>query len=439
MTPSEFPPSSKPDIAQSSHSPYVREGNTVRHSHDAFSPEQPHYLKLIVDNAAALRRDKALTLWGMGISGLSHIAVVGLFVLAYLLLDMFNWRFSLFELPDLTLNRRTEIEYVIVNNRLPEIPRDPKTKNRAEVASRAGGIRQKRPVASEAQRQAGGAPSALRQAQSAASGEQAVREATPPVVISPSRQPNETSSRGSSSASTTPRTNSAASSTTPVKEAAPTPSKSSKAGKVAGTPKKQAVVRKPSGGAIAPGSASPKKEAATDIGWDDAPGPIMTQPAGGGATRGNTGSKSGGAKRIGSGGQGNSQSQPASAANVKGAGGNGALNTGAGGNGGGGLAGVDALPEPDMSGYISNVRNRVARNWNRPQTEGSKTAIFAITLSRSGGLISANLITSSGVDLFDQKARAAITAGAPFGSVPAGFRGSNVTIQFSFSETVSGG
>lgn len=430
-------------MAQKLYSFSETEGNTARDSERY--PASPHsttpredYLKLVVDDAVRLRQEKPLTWLGMGISGLSHVAVVALLILAFLLVDMLNWRFSLFELPELELNRPTEIEYVIVQNRKPEPPRNPKTTNRAEVASRSGGPKTKKSVQSEAQQAAGGKPSVARQAQQQGGGQPTPETRNAPVVA-----PRQNTTPAGAAPKSQPAPKARASQPAAVTQ----PASANKAQSPSTTAKKQAQtapktigVAKPTGSKPVGGSTAPKQESENNnIAWD-APDPIVSSPTtgGSGGGSGSSASASGGsAKRVSTGAGNGTSNQPASAANVKGSGGSGALNSSASGGGGGGLAGVDALPEPDMSPYINNVNSRIRRNWVRPESSpAGSVASFKLRISRSGALLSSSLTRSSGDPLFDSKAKAAIQAGAPFGAVPAAFRGSSVDIDFTF--TVNG-
>jgi hypothetical protein len=419
------------------------DGNTAREtpapkgaSHQ--DPFEQSYLKLVVEDATRLRHEKPITLMGMGASGLSHLAVIGLFVLGYLLIEMFNWQFSLFKLPDLELNRQTEIEYVIVQNRKPEPPKDPNTKNRAEVASKSGGAKTNTTVQSEAQQAAGGKPSVAQQAQQQG-GAQSAPAQQEVTVIAPNPSSSRSTTKSSSKNQAQPKAATSSSASTPTPDTSTQKAQSpSTTGRKTTTPTPKTIgVSKPKANKASGGSPAPKTESDdNNIAWD-APGPILSSPNSGGSGGTGAASSGGGAKRVSTGSGNSSSNQPASAANVKGSGGSGALNSSASGGGGGGLAGVDALPEPDMSPYINNVNNRIRRNWVRPESSpAGSVASFKIRISRSGGLMSSALTRSSGDSLFDTKAKAAISAGAPFGAVPANFRGSSVDIDFTF--TVNG-
>jgi len=393
----------------------------------------PEHVQLVLQDAQSTKREAPVTWMGMGLSSIVHIGIVLALVIGFILIDLFNFDFKMFDLPEINLNKQTTLEYVIVNNTRPETSLDKKTKNRAEVASRSGGVKTKATVKSEVQTRAGGKASQAQQAQRAGTPTQAVA----PVQTQPQTQPQTQSQRQQQATpqkqtATTPQSTSKSSpapkAATSQKATSPKPSTK----KATTTNKAPIAVNKPSAKAPASGSSKPKTES-NDIGWDD-PGPILSKPSSSSGGSGSSSASSGGPARVGSSSAGgnSTQNRAASSANVSGAGGSGNLNSSARSGGGGGLAGVDALPEPDMSPYIANVNAKIRRNWSPPEVASSIKAVYVLRISRSGSLTSLRMKSSSGNANFDAIARSAAQTSAPFPSLPTGFRGQFVDIEFFF-------
>jgi periplasmic protein TonB len=393
--------------------PFTTSGTNAIHAKNTL----PAYLQLVLQDGQAIAKEAPVTWGGMGLSTMVHLGVIILLVVGFILVDLFNWEFKLLDLPELSLNKPTQLEYVIVNNTRPETPRDKATKNRADVASRSGGVKTKQPVQSEAQSRAGGQPSPSQQATRA--GTPAKSVAPPTKQSTPQKATPQKAVAKSATSTPAPKRS------TPTKAQSPSPSTK----KAPVTKKAPIAVTKPT--ATTPSSGGSSKPAAqgNDIGWDE-PGPILTAPS---SSSGGSGSSSGPARVATTSGGGNAaQNRAASSANVKGAGGSGNLSSSTRGGGGGGLAGVDALPEPDMSPYIAQVNSRIRRNWSTPDAPKSTLIIYTLRISRGGQLVGLSLKKTSGNATYDQVAQAAVRASSPFPALPAGFKGQTLDIDFYF-------
>ncbi|MFN7311426.1 MAG: TonB C-terminal domain-containing protein, partial [Vampirovibrionales bacterium] len=339
----------------------------------------PDYLQAVIEDVSQAKKDAALNGENLGRSALSHVGLVLLLLCFLTVSSLLGLNFNEVTPPELAIDKQTPIEFVIVNNTTPETPRNPQTRNRAKVASRSGGVKTQSQNKREATQSSGGRPSVAQSAQ-----------------------------RQGSKAPT------------PTQDAAPKAEKPAKSQKpwwqVEAPTKKRPIGVKKASAPTASGGGSPQSKSPAGQGDDDlAP---LTKPASTGGGKG-----TGSATRIKSTNVGNGErNQVATATSVKGAGGNGKFSSKGQNGGGGGLAGVDAVVDVDMSPYISNVQRRIYRNW-RPSLElSSLTSEYTLVISRTGALVNYRLKRSSGNALFEQLASSAITA-TTFPPLPAGYRG----------------
>jgi colicin import membrane protein len=350
----------------------------------------PDYLQAVMDDVQTAKKEGVLTAESLGQSTLTHVIVLLLLFLAVILSATFGWKLPEVLPPPLPMDQQTQIEFVVVNNTRPETPRDLKTRNRAKVNSRSGGVRSTE-TPREAQNSSGGRPTRSQMPSSKGNG----------AVGSTSEAP------------------------------APKAEKDQKARKSwwsKESPSKTApiAVKKPTG-TTAPAGGSPNAKSSQGEGDDELLAPVKKPTS----SSGGTGKAS--ATRVQKNGTGTGdQNRAASAGNVKGAGGTGNLSSAAKSGGGGGPDGVDALVDIDMSPYISQVQRRISRNWIPAGELSSLTSEYTLTISRSGELLNYRIKRSSGNALFEQKAVAAIVASAPFPRLPDGYKGSSIIIDYYF-------
>ena len=80
------------------------------------------------------------------------------------------------------------------------------------------------------------------------------------------------------------------------------------------------------------------------------------------------------------------------------------------------------IPDPRYREYFNIVRERIRSRWIYPPEAGKAgvegTAGLAFEIAKDGGLVDVRLSTSSGSEVLDQAALAAVRAGMPFPPVP---------------------
>ena len=345
----------------------------------------------------------------LAISTALHPAVVFLIWFVILVLTLLGIDLALFKKPDVQLKK--DIEFVLVDKEAT--PRDLKTKNRADINSRSGGIRDpKRPVSmpSPAPKKASKPSSAASSAnkmikkQQQQLKQQAVQQAKTQQKPAQSQKPAQPSAAKPAPPTARP-------SARPV--AAPTPTS------------------KPTSPFSVPVPSS------TPVGKQLSTGPI-------GGTSAPTGAKSG---STGNGTAGSSSYAPRpslapSAGNGTGSGsgqlGRGSSGTGNAGNpgGGGGAPGIDALREPDFGPYMRELQRRIKMNWDPPKGNESKRVVLLFKIAKDGRLLSCRIHKSSGLPTADQAALKAVELTAPFRPLPADFKGQSIDIQFTFDYNV---
>ena len=91
--------------------------------------------------------------------------------------------------------------------------------------------------------------------------------------------------------------------------------------------------------------------------------------------------------------------------------------------------------QADFSEYMSNVRNKLQRNWIYPDflEEGHVRVLFKI--DREGNVIAGDIIESSGNPVYDESAVNAIHKSEPFGEFPENSTRQTITINYSFDTT----
>ena len=307
---------------------------------------------------------------------------------------------------------KRDIEFVLVDK--PGKPRDPNTKNRADMDSRSGGVNDpKRKVTMPSPKPQPQKPSAA-----ANSANQIIKKQQQQVkqqsVQKPVAKPVQA-----------PKQSVAVDKPSPAKPAPPTARPSARP-VAAPTP-----VEKPSSAFTAP---VPK---AAPVGKTLSTGPI-----------GGTSSHTGIAKSGGVGGpvttSGTYAPRPSLSPSSSGSGqlSRGASPSGSGnvGNpgGGGGAPGIDALREPDFGPYMRELQRRIKLNWDPPKGNESKTVVLLFKIARDGRLLSCRVHRSSGLPSADQAALKAVELTAPFRPLPADFKGQNIDIQFTFDYRVFG-
>lgn len=378
---------------------------------------EPYKLPTLVTTAPeSIPVKKSLT-----IATALHPALVGIIWLMSIALMLLGIQFSI--LPKHKPQPKKDIEFVLVDK--PGTPRNPNTKNRADINSRSGGkndptrkVSMPSPAPKKPQKPSAAAANAnkiiKKQQQQRQQQAQPIKKPTQQQAKPQPQQPKVQQQAPVSKPS-------------PAKPAPPTARPSAKPMSTT------APVAKPS----TPFSVPAPKGA--PVGKTLATGPI-------GGTHAPTGTaKSGGGAP--SGGSGHYAPRPSLSPSSGGSGGGGQLSRGTSGGGtgnvgnpggGGGAPGIDALREPDFGPYMRELQRRIKLNWDPPKGNESKTVVLLFKIAKDGRLLSSRVHRSSGLPSADQAALKAVELTAPFRPLPADFKGQSIDIQFTFDYRVFG-
>ncbi len=339
------------------------------------------------------------------ISTALHPAVILLIWLITVGLALLGINLFTFNKPKPQLKK--DIEFVLVDKEA--MPRNPKTKNRADINSRSGGINDpKRALSmpSPAPKKAS-KPSAA-----AANANKIIKKQQQQIQKQAAQQ------------KTQPKTQQQASNISKPSPAKPAPPTARPSANPVSAP---TPVAKPSTPFTvqAPTGATTGKTLAT--------GPV-------GGTNASSGTGSGSTASSGSSGKyapkpSLSPSSGGSSSLGRSSGGSGTGNAGNPG-GGGGAPGIDALREPDFGPYMRELQRRIKMNWDPPKGNESKRVVLLFKIAKDGRLLSCKVNKSSGLPSADQAALKAVELTAPFRPLPADFKGQSIDIQFTFDYNV---
>lgn len=356
------------------------------------------------------------------ISTALHPAVVALIWFISILLALAG--INLFKFDKVKPSIKKDIEFVLVDK--PATPRNPNTRNRADINSRSGGINNPKrkvsmpsPAPKKVQKPSSAANNAnkiikkqqqrqvaqksVKKTQQTQQAQQKVQQ-TQKQVSQPSNinkpspaKPAPPTARPSAmpTSSPTPVAKPTSPFAVPVPQNAPV-GKTLSTGPIGGT--SAATGSAKSGGASVPGRSSGAY----------APRPSLSPSSSGGSGQLSRGSSGGGTGNVGNPG------------------------------GGGGAPGIDALREPDFGPYMRELQRRIKLNWDPPKGNESKTVVLLFKIAKDGRLLSCRVNRSSGLPSADQAALKAVELTAPFRPLPADFKGQNIDIQFTFDYRVFG-
>lgn len=358
------------------------------------------------------------------ISAFLHPATAALIWLISILLALAG--IKLFTFDKVKPNIKQDIEFVLVDK--PGTPRNPNTKNRADINSRSGGINDpKRKISMPS-------PAPAKQQKPSASAQSANKlikkqqEQAKQQVVKKAQQPQAQTKANIAKPVTKPvEQPSAINKPSPAKPAPPT-ARPSAAPVSAPVP-----VAKPS----TPFSVPVPK--AAPVGKTLSTGPVGgTSSAGSGAKSGGSGHSS--SSPMGSFGPKPSLSPSSGGTGTLSRGGSTGGGTGNVGNpgGGGGAPGIDALREPDFGPYMRELQRRIKMCWDPPKGNESKTVVLLFKIAKDGRLLTCRVHKSSGLPSADQAALKAVEQAAPFKPLPGDFKGQNIDIQFTFDYRVFG-
>ena len=373
------------------------------------------------------------------ISTILHPLTVGLAWLLVFILGILGINFTLFNPP---APEKKDIEFVLVDKPAP--PRNPHTKNRADMNSRSGGHRDKtKPVvlptgtgtkptkasaASDLQKMIQKQQKEIRQEQIQQHKKAAAQKATQKapqksVKRTATPKPQETT-RQVTKPSPKP----------PVARPTAAPSK-----RPISAPKTVAP-RQTTPFAVPVPSGAPRGKY------------LSTGPVGGTGTKGSTARSGGYASGHGTGGARHYAPTPSlstysgrgtGSGSSRGGGSGSGARRGTGGyagnpGGGGGRPGIDAIREPDFGPYMRELQRRIKYNWHPPKGNESRKVVLLFKIAKNGQLLSCRVYRSSGLPSADQAALRAVKMTAPFRPLPADYRGTNIDIQFTFDYNVFG-
>ena len=339
-----------------------------------------------------------------------HIFTPGLIWFISIVLLLLGINLSLFH--KVKPQPKRDIEFVLVDK--PGKPRDPNTKNRADIDSRSGGINDpKRKVSMpspkpQKQQKPSAAAKSANQIIKKQQQQQAQRTTNQPKPVSKPAQQSATVEKPSPAKPAPPTSRP---STRPNSTIAPVekPSSSFNVPVPKGAPVGKTLSTGPVGGTSAPtGIAKSSVGGPVSSSGSYAPRPSLSPSTGGSSGQLSRGGSAGGTGNIGNPG------------------------------GGGGAPGIDALREPDFGPYMRELQRRIKLNWDPPKGNESKTVVLLFKIARDGRLLSSRIHKSSGLPSADQAALKAVELTAPFRPLPADFKGQNIDIQFTFDYRVFG-
>lgn len=92
----------------------------------------------------------------------------------------------------------------------------------------------------------------------------------------------------------------------------------------------------------------------------------------------------------------------------------------------------------DFSDYVINLQNTIKSKWKPPVGRGmvSRNLVVTLQIQKDGTLSKCEIETSSGNNEFDESGIKAINSVGKFKPLPAKFKGSNITLLFTFDMTV---
>ena len=346
----------------------------------------------------------------IAISTALHPAVILLIWLITIALALLGINLFTFNKPRPQLKK--DIEFVLVDKEA--MPRNPHTKNRADINSRSGGINDpKRPVSMPSP-----APSKASKPSSAASNANKIIKKQQQQIQKQASQPK------SQPKAQTQKSNNQPSNVNKPSPAKPAPPTARPSANPASAPTPVAKPTTPFS-IPAPTGATAGKTLST--------GPVGGTGATSGVGRGGTTS----------GGSSSGSYAPKPTLSPSAGGGSSSLGRGTGGTGnagnpggGGGAPGIDALREPDFGPYMRELQRRIKMNWDPPKGNESKRVVLLFKIAKDGRLLSCKVNKSSGLQSADQAALKAVELTAPFRPLPADFKGQSIDIQFTFDYNV---
>ena len=98
----------------------------------------------------------------------------------------------------------------------------------------------------------------------------------------------------------------------------------------------------------------------------------------------------------------------------------------------------ESSAEPDFGPYMRELQRRIKMNWDPPKGNDAKRVILLFKISKSGRLLSCNVLKSSGIKKVDNAALEAVFYASPFRPLPVEFKGESIDVKFVFDYNVFG-
>ena len=356
-------------------------------------------------------KPESISFWQKSFTGsvFLHIIIPGFIWFISICLLLLGINLSLFN--KIKPQPKRDIEFVLVDK--PGKPRDPNTKNRADMDSRSGGVndptRKVSMPSPKPQKQSKPSAAANNANKIIKKQQQQVKQQ---AVQKPQQKPVQQPAKVEKPSPAKPAPPSVRPSSRPV--SAPTPAVKPSTPFNVPAPKAAPVGKSlstgPVGGTSAPTGLSKSGTVGGPVTSSSsyAPKPSLSPSASGGSGQLSRGTSAGGTGNVGNPG------------------------------GGGGAPGIDALREPDFGPYMRELQRRIKLNWDPPKGNESKTVVLLFKIARDGRLLSSRVHKSSGLPSADQAALKAVELTAPFRPLPADFKGQSIDIQFTFDYRVFG-
>lgn len=378
-------------------------GNLNNLIDDDMDRKEPYTIPSMVRND-----DKEMSLKkSIFLSAILHPTAVGLAWIIVFALALMGITFSIFDKPKPKMN---DIEFVLVDNLKEKPPLNKKTKFRSEKNTRTGGKKDPKkkvsmPSPTKAKKSVQQKSTPGPQVKKVVQQHKAVKHAAPKNIFKSLSQPKPQAQQSV------------------TQEARPQPPS-------ARPSLKPATVPRPTLKPTSPFAVPIPKGATTGKSYSTGPVGGHGRSASGGSSSASRGSGYAPVPSLAPTGGGSTGSKLSRGSSGYGQAGN--------PGGGGGAPGIDSVREPDFGPYMRELQRRIKMNWDPPKGNESKRVVLLFKIARDGRLLSVRVFKSSGVPSADKAALNAVELTAPFKPLPAGFRGSNVDIQFTFDYNVFG-
>ena len=98
---------------------------------------------------------------------------------------------------------------------------------------------------------------------------------------------------------------------------------------------------------------------------------------------------------------------------------------------------ANTMLQSQFSDYMDNVRIKIAKAWTPPDTMESGHVVVKFKVDRKGEIFDAEVINSSGNELYDESTLEALKKSAPFDNFPQSSNRDYITIKYDFETSVA--